>query len=512
MTCYNGPHPIKVEVKNGIATCVEPNPDGARISPSEGRPCVKAYSMISKLYDPDRVKPPLVRQNPKKGKNEDPMWKEIGWDEALDLLAGKLRNIRENGLVDEASYPRLAITLGGAGTPEGHFGTLPAFLSSWRGPIDMSLGSGQAVKCYHSDHVFGELWHRAFMVVEDLPRTNYILSFGHGTNASDGVGVWKDAAARGKGSRRVQIEPHLSVTGATADRWAPIKPKTDALFLCSMLYVILHEMDWKKLCDIEFIKNMTNSPYLVGPEGYFMRDRETEKPLIWDLSDNRSKVFDDESIKEPAITGVYRIDVIEKGVDDEKWEYSGIESKPSFELLMGIVKDYSPESVAEICGIPAETIRETAREFVENARVGATVEINGKRLPYRPVAVILGKTVNNGPGGYETCWARTVLAMLVGALEVPGGTLGSASKLYPPYQERWGSVKKGVDGFMEQQLNPTEKGQWPPDVMFRGPYTALMPLNGRRGWAGGIAPFTLAWILSDQPRQNWPSPSLPKCG
>jgi sec-independent protein translocase protein TatC len=37
--------------------------------------------------------------------------------------------------------------------------------------------------------------------------------------------------------RRVQIEPQLSVTGATADEWIPIRPKTDAAFLLAMPWV-----------------------------------------------------------------------------------------------------------------------------------------------------------------------------------------------------------------------------------------------------------------------------------
>jgi phenylacetyl-CoA:acceptor oxidoreductase len=49
-------------------------------------------------------------------------------------------------------------------------GTLPAFLSAW-GPIDYSFGSGQGVKCVHSEHLYGEFWHRAFTVCADTPYT-----------------------------------------------------------------------------------------------------------------------------------------------------------------------------------------------------------------------------------------------------------------------------------------------------------------------------------------------------
>jgi phenylacetyl-CoA:acceptor oxidoreductase len=60
--------------------------------------------------------------------------------------------------------------------------------------------------------------------------------------------------------------------------------------------------------------------------------------------------------------------------------------------------------------------------------------MDGKVLPLRPVAVTLGKTVNNGWGAFECCWARTVLATLVGALEVPGGTLGTTVRLNRPHE------------------------------------------------------------------------------
>lgn len=510
--CYNGPDPLLVKVENGVAIGIEPNYSLAPKHPCGGKICSKAYGLIDKLYDPNRVKGPLLRQNPKKGRDEDPQWKEISWDEALDILADKLRAVKERGGVDENGYPRLALTLGQAGAPEGHFGLLPTFLSTifkWIGPLDLTIGTGQGVKCYHSEHVFHEFWHRAFMVVADLPRTKYILSFGHNTNASDGVGAWKRTYSRERGLKTVQVEPHLSISAATADKWIPIKPKTDPIFLYSMINVILHEKNWQDLCDLEFIKKMTNSPYLIGPNGYYMRDKETKKPLIWDPVDGNAKAFDDPSIKDFALEGKYEVTGIENGPDGKSWEHEGVKCKPSFQLLIETTKEYTPELAENVCGVPASTIRDVTGEFLENAMVGASIAIDGEKLPYRPVAIELGKTVNNGPGGYETCWARTVLLMLVGALEVPGGAIGPGSRLNPPYHMRWLDVKPGPDGFMLQNLNPTDKKNWPPKVMFRGPYTALTPLIGSRGWASGIAPFTLAWMFMDNPPENWPQPPPP---
>jgi phenylacetyl-CoA:acceptor oxidoreductase len=510
--CYNGPDPIQVKVEEGVAVGIEPNYDLALEHHSEGRICSNPYGLIEKLYNPHRVKSPMLRQNPNKGRNEDPKWKEISWGEAIDILADRLRKVRERGGIDENGYPRVALTLGGAGTPEGHFGLLPTFLSTmfrWIGPIDLTIGTGQGVKCYHSEHVYGEFWHRAFMVIADLPLTKYILSFGHNDNASSGVGAWRQAQARERGLKMIKIEPHLSVSGANADRVIFIKPKTDSVFLFSMIHVILHEKNWREVCDLKFLKEMTNSPYLIGPNGYYMRDEETRNPLIWDAVDGKRKTYDDHSIKDFALEGEYEVSGVEVGPDGETWRHENVKCKPSFQHLIDAVKDYAPEYAEKICDISTGTIREITEEFLKNANVGATIELDGEKLPYRPVAIELGKTVNNGPGGYETVWARTVLLMLVGALEVPGGAIGPGSRLNPPYEMRWKSVELGPDGFMRQELNPTEKGKWPPKVMFRGPFTALTPLTGSRGWASGIAPFTLAWLFLDKPPKNWPTPSPP---
>jgi phenylacetyl-CoA:acceptor oxidoreductase len=113
--CVAGPDLLKVVVRNGVAVGVEPNQDVAAEHPACGKVCVRAYGLIEKLYNPARIKTPLRRTNPRKGRNEDPGWEAISWEEALGLLAGRLNRIRERGLVDESGYPRLGVTFGSGG-------------------------------------------------------------------------------------------------------------------------------------------------------------------------------------------------------------------------------------------------------------------------------------------------------------------------------------------------------------------------------------------------------------
>ena len=237
--CVAGPDLLNVVVEDGVAVKVEPN-FGVEEHPAGGRPCVRAYSLVQKLYNPNRVKGPMKRTNPRKGKDQDPGWVRITWDEALDMLAEKLRAIRESGFVDEHGYPKLAVTFGAGGTAPAYLGGFPAFMSAWGGPLDQGIGSGQGMKCVHSEHLYGEFWHRAFTVAPDMPNNTYVLSFGNNGDVSGGViGIWRHAEARGRGATWIQFEPHLSVTAATAAEWVPIRPKTDAAVLYAIMHVTL---------------------------------------------------------------------------------------------------------------------------------------------------------------------------------------------------------------------------------------------------------------------------------
>jgi phenylacetyl-CoA:acceptor oxidoreductase len=502
--CYNcvaGPDLLAVKVQDGIATDIAPNFAARDLHPGEGRPCVKAYGLIQKTYSPHRILTPMRRTNPNKGVDQDPGFQPISWDEALDDIAARMRAIRAKGILDAAGLPRLGVSLGHGGTPANYMGTFPALLSAW-GLVDFSFGSGQGVKCVHAEHLYGEYWHRAFTVAADTPHTDYILSFGANVDVTGGVcAVARHAAARQRGVKRVCVEPHLSVTAATSSEWIPIKPKTDAAFLFAMLHVLLHDRPRTDL-DLEFLRERTSAPYLVGPHGYYLRDPESSKPLVFDSARSAAVPFDTPGVV-PALEGSHVVGVaIEIGPDEDRWEHRDVAAVSAFTKLVEHVRPYSPEWAQGICEVPAARMRTVANEYVEHARVGETVEIDGQRLPFRPVAVILGKTVNNGWGAFDCVWARTLLAVLVGALEVPGGILGTTVRLNRPHEDRHKSVKPGVDGFMSHGLNPTDAKGWVAHPAGRNAHRTLVPLVGNGPWSQALGPTHLAWMWQEQPPEH----------
>lgn len=92
--CVAGPDLLNVRVEDGIATEVQPNFGAAEVTPAGGKVCVKAFGLIQKVYNPHRILTPMKRTNPNKGRDEDPKFVPISWDEALDTIADKVKQIQ----------------------------------------------------------------------------------------------------------------------------------------------------------------------------------------------------------------------------------------------------------------------------------------------------------------------------------------------------------------------------------------------------------------------------------
>ncbi|MDD5249527.1 MAG: molybdopterin-dependent oxidoreductase [Rhodocyclaceae bacterium] len=510
--CVSGPDFMKVKVEDGVATEVAPNFDAADVHPARGRVCVKAYGLVQKTYNPHRVLSPMKRTNPKKGRDEDPGFVPISWDEALDMLAAKLNAIRAKGLIDEAGLPRVAASFGHGGTPANYMGTFPAFLSAW-GAIDYSFGSGQGVKCVHSEHLYGEFWHRAFTVASDTPNARYVIAVGSNVEVTGGpCAVIRHADARVRGYKRVQVEPHMTVTGACSAEWVPIRPKTDPAFLFALIHVLVREHGLAQL-DLPFLRDRTSSPYLVAPDGLYLRDADSGKPLVWDEASGRAVAFDTPGAQ-PAVAGCHRVArAMVVDADKARREYADVDGKTAYEMLAEHIAKYTPEWATTVCDVPAATIRRIADEYLANASIGATVVIDGQTLPLRPVSVTLGKSVNNGWGAYECCWARTVLAALVGALENPGGLVGTTVRLNRPQDNRHLSVAPGEDGFMVQHFNPTDKEEWQSQPATRNLHQSLVPIVGHNAaWSQALGPTQLAWMFQEERPADWnmPTPTFPE--
>ncbi|MFC2007599.1 molybdopterin-dependent oxidoreductase, partial [Chloroflexota bacterium] len=379
-----------VYLEDGIVTKIEGNPG---VPPNYGSLCGRGDSEILCLYNPYRVKTPLVRTNPEKGLDVDPMWKEVSWDEALDMVAERLKEVREKD-------PRSLVLCSGEGNEEGilreafrkAFGT-PNLIAS-RGPL-----------C--TVHYASCLVHAGFpSAVADLEYCQYLLSFGGtlGPNIAATGSTRRFAKALERGMKLVVFDPRCSYE-ASKGEWIPIRPGSDFACALAIAHVIMHE---GLQYDEWFVKNRTNAPYLIDPDGNYYLDTGTGKPMMWDSVENCAKTFDAQ-FEDIALEGAYTV--------------NGAECRTGFDLVKEEFAKYTPEWAEEICIVPAATTRRIANEFVEFARIGSTIEIDGFTFPFRPVSVRTFRAVTNHRGGTYADLTGKIINMLVGNIEVPGGVV-----------------------------------------------------------------------------------------
>jgi molybdopterin-containing oxidoreductase family molybdopterin binding subunit len=392
---------LKVHRVNGTVVKIEGNPES---STNRGKLCPRGVSGIMTLYNPDRVNVPLKRTNPKKGLDVDPGWVEISWEEALDSVAARLKKIRDDD-------PR-KLLLTGTVTTQDEVPFAKIFAMAFGTPNGWNSGAGN--HCGTAEHLYGALLHASWAKQPDPDHCKYLLNFG----TAAGFGSYycvtgmaqRIAEARVRGMRHVCIDPFLSPSAEKADEWVPIRPGTDGAMALAMLHVLLHELN---IYDADYLAHHTNAPYLVGDDGLYLRDPIEKVPLVWDSADASTKRFDAPDVKDFALEGEFHI--------GEK------RGRPAFALLKEHLRQFTPEWAEPITTVPASTIRCIAREFGEEARIGSTIMLDGKVLPYRPVAVTYFKGAQGHKNALLNCMALELLVEIVGASNVPGGLLGMNS-------------------------------------------------------------------------------------
>lgn len=200
---------------------------------SRGHVCPKGVAIADVYADPDRLRRPVRRVGDG--------WEELGWDEALDLVADRLAAV-----VEEHGDDALGIYLG---NPNAHsLGSMThgtAMFKAFRTRNRYSATSVDQLPHQLVAHLmFG---HQLFLPVPDIDRTSWFLVVGANPMASNGSLMTvpdfpqrvRDLKARG--GRMVVLDPRRTETAKVADEHHFVRPGTDAWVLLAMLHVLTAE-------------------------------------------------------------------------------------------------------------------------------------------------------------------------------------------------------------------------------------------------------------------------------
>ncbi|HEY5225223.1 MAG TPA: molybdopterin oxidoreductase family protein [Methylovirgula sp.] len=413
---------IDVHVRDGKVRYISGNKDHPV---NRGVLCGKGSAGIMQHYSPARLRKPLLRSGPR-GSGE---FREIEWEEALSIATERLANIRHTDPKKLAFFTGRDQSQSLTGWWAKQFGTLN--FAAHGGFCSVNMAAAGLYTVGGAFWEFGE---------PDWDRTKYFLLFGvaedHDSNPMK-IGLGK---LKARGAKIVSVNPCRTGYNAIADEWIGIRPGTDGLFVLALI----HELLQAGRVDVDYLVRYSNAHLLViqhpgcADDGLFARDAEG-RTLCWDKAANAltpSKA----SILTPALSG--------------EFEVEGRRCVPVFQLLAEryLDKSYSPDAVAERCGVPAETIRRTAAELA-NVAFEQAIEIPvpwtdtaGRRhetMKGRPISMHAMRGISAHSNGFHTCRAIHLLQVLLGTVDVPGGW-----RFKPPFPKPMppGPKPAGKDG------------------------------------------------------------------
>jgi thiosulfate reductase/polysulfide reductase chain A len=221
-------------VENGVVTKLDPNPKSLK---SRGMLCARGNAGIQQLYDPDRLKYPLLR----KGGRGAGQWQRLTWDQALDHAAEQMERIGRE-------YTRCGF-LFMAGTD---------MQSTFVHRFAEAYGSYNIIS-HESNCLLSR--NRAFLdtygVVPsaDVLNSKYIIM--PGANRFEAL-VTPDSmdlmSAMQAGCKLVVLDPRFTKTAALASEWYAIRPGTDMAFFLAVAHVLITE----ELYDKKFVAQKTS--------------------------------------------------------------------------------------------------------------------------------------------------------------------------------------------------------------------------------------------------------------
>ncbi len=375
--------PLKCTVRDGRLVKVEPNDC---VDERYETICLKGVAEVQHVYGSGRVQAPLKRSG-ERGSGE---FVQVGWDEALDEIVGRIKEIQEEHGKDavmvtassEANVPFLAAMLG----------------AQTGGNTGIDVGTGNGLDPAIG---FGGGYAMATGEARDWVNASLVLTVGSNFCESSLPQVRLFFEAKEAGAKMVVVDPHFSTTASKADQWVPIETGADAALFLAMAKVILDE----DLADREFMSAHTSLPFLVDAHtGALLREHAPDpaaeqpeagerNPFLVIGADGMPASYNGAGV-EPTLSGTAVVD--------------GAPARTVYDLLVESLSGCTPAWGADITGVPEDTIVELARLYAKG-----------------PSTIALGwggndKLANADIAGH----AAAVLAGITGNIAKPGANVG----------------------------------------------------------------------------------------
>jgi formate dehydrogenase major subunit len=331
---------------------------------NKGSACAKLSAYIQLVNSERRLLRPMMRTNPNKGVDEDPRWKYISWDQALEIIADKVVEATEthNAVHNEVINGQVVQNFyrSGKAAPvmwhgSSYWGNEECYLGK---KIISLLGSTnvehQARKCHAStvaalantfgfgamtNHVIDGKNSKCFLIMSN-PVESHTMEFKWVMEAKD------------NGAKIINLDPRFNRTSSKADIYAKYRSGSEAAIFLGLIHILIHETP--QYIDKDFVEKRTNAA------------RNFEGDLLSDWMTNPNSIFSQ---------------------------------------LKKLSAEYTPDEVERVSGVKASKLREIADTFFTN----------------KPSNIYYAMGTTQHTNATQAIRSQAVLQLLLGNMGVPGG-------------------------------------------------------------------------------------------
>lgn len=209
---------LDVTVTDGVITDIDAAKDGDINPFTAGFICRKVQMSTKRIYSPERIATPLIRT----GKKGDGEFRAASWDEALDLIASRIKQgITARGANSIAPY----LYNSSSGIVEGNGSTLELFARLGAPEIEHTICA----------FTYGRAWQQIFPALsssdpQSIPKAKLLIIWGANSTASNSHLPPLVNECKANGGTVIVVDPRLTGIADRADLHVPLLPGTDAVF------------------------------------------------------------------------------------------------------------------------------------------------------------------------------------------------------------------------------------------------------------------------------------------
>lgn len=223
--------------RDGVLEKVEGDPSHGY---TRGKLCVKGYSYVNRVYSPQRLKYPMYQDRRRPGK-----WRRISWDEALDLIAHKILELKER----YGSHGALALN-----KYSGNFGILHNAMEGLFYSLgDTTIADGTPCWSAGLDAFTYDFGSYETSDPEEMARAKLIILWGVNPAWTAVHSLRFIYQAREQGAKVVVIDPVRTITARKAHYYLQVRPGSDGALALALAKILVEE-NWH---DLEFLKERT---------------------------------------------------------------------------------------------------------------------------------------------------------------------------------------------------------------------------------------------------------------